>query len=175
MNSTFLLHALPSVLKFEGGYSDNPNDSGGPTNYGITQAEYDRHRISCGESTQSVQLIKQDEVDNIYLTYWNAVHGDQLPYPIDWITFDAAVNMGPQTAINFLEQAVGLPKGYAISQNLINAVSAACTSLDGVHKLKESELQDRIQYYKDIVNNNPRDAVFLAGWINRVNILDNES
>ena len=38
------VQALPVVLRFEGGYADHPNDPGGATNKGITQAVFDAYR-----------------------------------------------------------------------------------------------------------------------------------
>ncbi|NBV35020.1 MAG: hypothetical protein EBR81_14820 [Proteobacteria bacterium] len=62
MNST----ALKFVLSQEGGYSNDPADSGGATNFGITHTEYDKNRIERGLPTQSIRLITAEEVRSIY-------------------------------------------------------------------------------------------------------------
>ncbi len=152
MKATFLAHALPAVLAFEGGFSDDPADAGGPTNLGITQGEYDRHRQLCGEPLQSVKFITQIEAQHIYQdNYWNVIQGDDLPFPIDWITFDAAVNMGTGTAAKMLEEALNLPVNFAVGASVVAAAQKACETMPGTHSLKEAELSERIALYHSIV------------------------
>ena len=62
---------LPYVFASEGGFSDNPNDMGGRTNYGITQKAYnswnDRHKIP----RKDVKQITKEEAKQIcYYDYW---------------------------------------------------------------------------------------------------------
>lgn len=175
MNDTFLKHALPFVLASEGGYSDDKNDSGGATMHGITHTEYDAWRRAHGEPVQDVRKISDEEVHDIYKQkYWDPIHGDELPYPIDEITFDAAVNMGVTTAIRMLELADG-DHGGPLTPELLAKIKADCATVDGTHKLKEGELQVRIQRYHAIVAAHPKDHVFLHGWLNRVAALGEES
>ena len=86
---------LAITLKWEGGYSNNPDDPGGATNLGITQREYDRWRDGKQLHRQSVRLITMDEARAIYrLNYWDAMQCDSLPLGYDLCVFDAAVNSG---------------------------------------------------------------------------------
>ena len=63
--------SLSMVLQFEGGFVDNPDDPGGATNQGVTQAVYDRFRAEHGLAIQSVRLIQSNEVAAIYqVEYW---------------------------------------------------------------------------------------------------------
>ena len=176
MRNTFLLHALPEVLQLEGGYSDNPNDSGGPTNRGITQAVYNEYRKSHNLQITSVKYITPSEVADIYKSnYWDVINGDLLPFPIDWVTFDAAVNMGPVTAEHFLDAALELPASAGVDAKVIADAKAACTTQAGTHTLKEKELSLRIARYHEIADTYAHDQVFLQGWLNRVSELDKAS
>lgn len=72
MNDLFK-KALQFVLKWEGGYVDNPNDKGGATNKGITQNTYNAWLKSNGKATKDVKNITQAEVEEIYRkNYWLA-------------------------------------------------------------------------------------------------------
>ncbi|RTH00928.1 hypothetical protein CSW50_10075 [Thermus scotoductus] len=89
--------ALAFVLRWEGGYSDHPDDPGGATNYGITQATYDAWRKRQGLPTRPVREISMDEVRAIYRTrYWDplpARYAEKDP-PLALALFDYAVNSG---------------------------------------------------------------------------------
>ena len=92
------------TLHWEGGYTNDPEDPGGPTNLGIIQREYNAWRASKRQPLQSVRWITHDEAKAIYKTkYWNAINADNLPAGLDLAAFDAAVNNGVGTAHQWLE------------------------------------------------------------------------
>ncbi len=98
---------LQFILKWEGGYSNHPNDPGGKTNKGITQRVYDLYRTSKKLPRRDVRFISDDEVREIYFhKYWVRAHAGDLPAPLDLVVFDTAVNCGVGTAIRFLQQAL---------------------------------------------------------------------
>ena len=73
------------VLKDEGGYSDDPDDSGGRTNLGITQKE----------TTKDVRTLTVADAKNIYKSkYWDACNCDALSSGVDYTVFDYGVNSG---------------------------------------------------------------------------------
>lgn len=108
MQSSYNL-ALQAVLKSEGGYVNNPHDSGGATNYGITQRTYNGWRAKTGKDFPNpVQHISLDEVAAIYRNqYWDTVQGDALPAGLDYAVFDFGVNSGPSRALNTLAETSG--------------------------------------------------------------------
>lgn len=78
--------AIAFVLKWEGGYSYDPDDPGGETNFGITKKSYpelDIKNLTAGQAR-----------DIYYRDYWLAVGADILDFPLDIIAFDTAVNCG---------------------------------------------------------------------------------
>ena len=117
--------ALAAVLKFEGGYSNHPNDPGGPTMKGVTQRVYDAWRQKHGLATQSVRSISDDEIEAIYRRdYWDRIHGDDLPSGLDGAVFDYAVNSGPSRAIKDLQRTLGVPADGIIGPQTLAAANA---------------------------------------------------
>jgi hypothetical protein len=78
--------ALAFVLRWEGGFVDDPRDPGGITKYGISQKSYPELDIKSLTKVQAAEIYKRD--------YWNRVGGDSLPFPFDFLAFDTAVNCG---------------------------------------------------------------------------------
>lgn len=104
---------LAEVLKWEGGWSNNPKDPGGATMKGVTQAVYTAYRLKAGKATQSVKYITDTELQDIYRRgYWEAIDGDNLPAGVDLAVFDFAVNSGPARAVKYYEGVKsGNPRG----------------------------------------------------------------
>ena len=109
-------HALAHVLEMEGGYSDDPADPGGPTNFGITLADYARFKntkldaASRDALIDGLRHIPPTDVRAIYAaSYWIASGSANLPPPLAFFHFDTAVNMGTGTAIRMLQTALGCP------------------------------------------------------------------
>lgn len=97
---------LVVTLKWEGGYSNHPDDPGGPTMKGIIQREYDAWRRHHGLSIRPVRKIEENEMQAIYRNeYWDAMACDGLEPGFDLCVFDAAVNSGVGRAKQWLECA----------------------------------------------------------------------
>ena len=76
---------VAKVFKDEGGYTNDPADSGGKTNFGITQKE----------TSLDVRHITKDQAKAIYKkNYWDALGCDSLPSGVDYTVFDYGVNSG---------------------------------------------------------------------------------
>jgi lysozyme family protein len=96
MKKNFMV-GLAFVLRWEGGYVDDPRDPGGETKYGISKRSYPHLNIKSLTKEQAAEIYKTD--------YWNKVGGDTLPFPFDIIVFDTAVNCGVGRATKWLGQA----------------------------------------------------------------------
>jgi lysozyme family protein len=159
--------SLPFVLRWEGGYVDHPADPGGRTNKGVTQAVYDRWRASQGLVPRHVRLIEDPEVNAIYQTgYWMPPRCDLLRRQLDLVQFDTAVNMGVGRAVRFLQAAVGCQVDGAFGPSTAKG-AAECdlwTALTAYCDAREA-------YYRRLAERRPELAVFLRGWLNRLNAL----
>lgn len=116
-NDRFRL-AFDATVAFEGGYSNHPDDAGGPTMHGVTQRMYDSYCDRKGLPRQSVKLLTLGEVQSFYREdYWNAAKLDFVSDPaICMEVFDSAVLHGPVQAVKFLQGAINflLPPDHAL-------------------------------------------------------------
>tara|TARA_R100001129_G_C5300159_1_gene242327 strand:- start:71 stop:598 length:528 start_codon:yes stop_codon:yes gene_type:complete len=102
------IKSLEAVLEHEGGYVDHPEDPGGRTNMGITQAVYERY-LGRDVTEEEMKDMKIGDVRLIYReNYWDRVKGDDLPSGIDFCVFDWAVNSGVSRASKALQKIVGV-------------------------------------------------------------------
>lgn len=116
---------MSHVLKFEGGYSDHPEDPGGATNYGITIGVLGEYR-GRPVTKQDVRRLTKAEAGEIYhKLYWSAASCGKLPAGIDLAVFDCAVNQGVARAIRFLQKAARVNVDGIIGPISLAAVSSA--------------------------------------------------
>lgn len=95
--------ALSFTLKWEGFISDDPNDPGGLTIWGISSKSHKEIVL------EMHRLIKNGRKDDAFLlckgvyreTYWKKMECDKFPFPLNLILFDTAVNMGRSRAKEF--------------------------------------------------------------------------
>lgn len=152
-------NCLAFTLQFEGGYVNHPADPGGETNRGVTKRVYDAYRMKSGKIRQSVRLISEAEVQEIYRRqYWDAVRGDDLPVGIDACVFDHAVNSGPVAAAKMLQAALGVKVDGNIGMATIHAAQTANVkqTIESLISRRNSFLQ-RLRTFK----------VFGRGWTRR--------
>jgi lysozyme family protein len=114
MTATGFVRAMPRILAHEGGKVDDPQDPGGRTNQGVTQAVYTAYRARLGTTAKDVWEMRPEERDAIYRKqYWDAVNADDLPAGLDYVVFDGAVNSGVSRSAKWLQQALGVaPDGH---------------------------------------------------------------
>lgn len=123
MRETFE-RVMPWVLAHEGGYVHHPEDPGGATNMGVTQATFTGYLRAKGAPNRPVANITPDEVATIYRgQYWNAVRGDDLPAGLDYAVFDYAVNSGPARAARDLQRELGVTVDGIIGQQTLGALA----------------------------------------------------
>lgn len=89
--------AFTRLLGHEGGYSNDPRDPGGETNWGISKRSY---------PNVDIKNLTVEGAKEIYCRdFWDPL-GD-APAAIKFQAFDFAVNSGIQTAVRKLQVAVG--------------------------------------------------------------------
>lgn len=160
-----VLAMINRVISREGGdkFTNHPADKGGPTKFGITQNTLKEWRQK-DVSVDEVVLLTIDEARKIYYHNYFVTPGfDKFPPQIQELLFDAAVNHGVYGATVQLQKAVGVTADGVIGPKTLEAIA----KMD-YGKLWRSLLAERLSYYGKIITNNPSQAVFAHGWMNRV-------
>lgn len=93
---------INNIIAVEGGYVDDPNDSGGETNYGITVAVAREN----GYTGPMRDLPRQLAFDIYTAKYWDAVSADNMPVELAHEIVDTAVNMGVSAASKIFQRAL---------------------------------------------------------------------
>jgi len=106
------------TLRWEGGYSNDVGDSGGPTNWGITIADARRH-WKPGATASDVRAMPRSVAVQIYESkYWKTpfYDCDHLVDGVDLCVFDYGVNSGPARAKRALMLSIGGPADDTIKR-----------------------------------------------------------
>lgn len=142
MDANFKL-AMAFTGKWEGGYVNDPADPGGETKYGISKRSYPDIDIKSLTIEEAHQIYYKD--------FWLASGADKLDKDLAIAYFDACVNCG-----------TGRAKTWLAKVNDPNVSSERIARIFN---------QQRIAYYKGLVEKRPSLKKFEKGWMNRVNDL----
>ena len=113
--SPAFLRAVAAILKAEGGatITNDPDDPGGLTKYGISQRSYPDLDIANLTEAQAVEIYHRD--------FWQLVRGDELPANLALAVFDCAVNQGVEVAGRLLQRACEVPQDGRIGPVTVRA------------------------------------------------------
>lgn len=154
------------IIEAEGGYVNDPNDRGGATKYGITQATLNMVTDSAGG--------KRMKVRDLSLAMARSIYRDRYIAPcVTWndavtlLIFDWGVNSGIATSIKGLQRILGVSEDGIIG-SITNKAIRKYASID---MLVARIVDARHCFYAGIVSRNPSQARFILGWARRVSKL----
>lgn len=151
-SSTFE-QAFRFVLAAEGADTNDPNDPGGLTRFGISQTRHPEVDVANLTLAQARRIYLRD--------YWQPLHADQLPRQLAFVLFDTAVNVGVARAVSMLQTALGVEiDGVIGSRTVAAAVRQQGAALSRF-------MARRAGYYLELAEFKPRFRVYLQGWLTR--------
>ena len=168
---------LPLLLKFEGGYVDDPDDPGGETNKGITMAtfrECSHQLLGVDPTSENLKALTDAQAGIVYKArYWNNIAGDAISLQdLANIVCDFYVNAGTHATI-LLQRIMNGMGAHVVEDGAIGPASIQALAVLSQDEVYRRYKQGRISYYQNLGQKYPR---FLQGWLNRVNAFaDSES
>ena len=136
----------PFILKWEGGFIDDPDDLGGATNMGVTIGTYETYCRKKGYPKPTIErlknLTKEEWTEILKTMYWDRWKADEIKSQsiadilVDWIW------------------ASGV-HGIKIPQDLLGVID----------QIKIA----RFDFIEDICRKRPANNKFRRGWMNRIN------
>jgi len=159
MSADCYAEAIRRLLSSEGGYVNHPSDPGGPTNFGITIADYRRY-VKPDATAADVRAMKVEEAKAIYREkYWRAMRCDDLPAGVDYCVFDYAVNSGTGRVPKVLQRVLGV----SVTGQMNDATMAQVRRRES-RALIQSVCDERLRFLQGLKTW----PVFGKGWSKRV-------
>jgi len=135
MNTNFEL-CLSHLLQHEGGYVNHPQDPGGRTNLGVTQAVWEDW-IDRSVSEDEMKALTPAKVAPLYQElYWDRIKADNLASGLDYCVFDAAVNSGVSRAVKWLQTIANVPADGVVGAETLKAAKTASIEKYCAHRME---------------------------------------
>lgn len=180
---------LPFILKWEGGFANDPADAGGATNMGVTLATwrnvgYDKD--GDGDiDVKDLKLLSVTDVRNCVLKphFWDRWNADRIQSQkvanilVDWVWGSG------KHGIVIPQRLLGVTDDGIVGEKTLSAVNFADPD-----QLFDAIFKARVKFFKDITNTSVRNYEkkigrkatetelmkhtnkrFLKGWLNRLN------
>ena len=158
-----LTQALPWVLQHEGGWSDDPVDPGGATNFGITLKVARRHGIA---TVDDLRQITDEKVAEIYRAdYWRFDGVDDQAVATK--LFDMVVNLGPRIGVKLLQESLNDIGASLDVDGFYGTATEMALNATRPDRLLDLLCQACAERYQHLVNGTPALGKFLHGWLVR--------
>ena len=168
--------AYAITAKYEGGYVNDKDDTGGETIFGVarnfwpalgmwnTLDTYKKQGLK-GKALEQACRDNHDfmrEVETVYYNqFWLPIYGNDITNQnYANALYDFAVNTGVTRAVKYAQQVTNQTQDGKMGKITLAAINA---SEDFLTKYTER----RIKFYNDLVAKRPSNAKFLKGWTNR--------
>lgn len=161
---------IPFILKWEGGFVNDPLDKGGATNKGITISTF-RQVFGKSKTVDDLKHITDEQWNYIFkLYYWDRYKADSINNQsianicVDWVWASGI------WGIKKVQQLLNTTADGIVGPKTINAINNQHPK-ELFNKIKKA----RITFVENIVKHNPSQNRFLKGWLNRINNIQYES
>lgn len=157
---------IPFILKWEGGFVNDPYDTGGATNKGVTLGTF-RAVYGAEKTAEDLKRLTDSQWQHIIRSrYWSVMNGDNIASQklaniiLDWFWVSGYAGLkGTQTILGVTPDGVFGPQ----TLKALNTANERDTF--------ERIYQARLAFIGRICRSRPENELFRKGWTNRLNDL----
>lgn len=159
------------ILGKEGGYVNNPNDKGGATNWGITEAVARAH----GYTGDMKNLTREQALQIYEIDYWYKPNFSSVVDIAPQVAVelaDTGVNMGVTVAAKFLQRALNVLTDATlivdgiIGTGTLNALKQYMQKRDELTLVKALNCLQGARYI-ELAEQRPANKTFIHGWLSK--------
>lgn len=155
---------IPKIKRWEGGYSEHPNDNGGATNSGVTLATF-QSVYGKSKTKEDLKKMTESQWEGIFTKlYWDKWKADSIKNQsiadilVDWVW------MSGLSTIKKVQELIGTTADGIVGNKTISIINSA-----NQEELFKKIWNRRKVFYDSLVSKNPSQKVFMKGWMNRLN------
>ena len=158
---------IPFILRWDGGFANDPADRGGATMKGITIGTFTTYRKSKRKPTPTVTDLKnisdQEWGDVFKSLFWDKWYADNIKSQsianilVDWVWASG------KYGITIPQRILGVAQDGVVGPKTLEALNAR-----DADKLFAQLKQARINFVETIVKRNPSQKKFINGWKRRI-------
>lgn len=163
---------FPIVLKWEGGWADDPLDKGGKTNMGVTLKVWEAWAtklFGIPGTEETLRKATKEQISKICkVLYWDILKCDEIKHQgIAAMIADWGWGSGPVTAAKKVQAVLGVGVDGKFGAITIGRINNFPDQQDLYYQITEA----RKDFLKAIIARDPSQKRFEEGWFNRVNDL----
>lgn len=176
--------AIPTILRHEGGFSDDKTDPGGATNFGISlrflikSGDLDGDGLLDGDidgdhdiDVDDIRKMTRKEAENIYFLYfWQKYDYSRInSLLLATKIFDLSVNAGPAQAHKISQRAIWSANSYKCIEDdsLLGPKTISFLNKTNPDLILAALKSEAAGFYRGLIQKNPDLNKYLNGWLKR--------